>query len=225
MLRHSGIQRVVDQRGFAGAGYACHAYHQPDRQIQRHLFQVVAACALYLKHTFRVWRLIFFRHGNAAASGQIIAGERLPALANIFRRALRHDQSSVLARSRPHVHDMIGGADRFFIMLDHDHAVAHIAQFLERGQQAVVVALVQADGRLVQHIHYASQAGTDLRGEPDALRFAAGQGFGGAFQRQVIQPDIVQKSQPAGDFMSYPFRDRLFVAWQRQALKKSQCLF
>jgi hypothetical protein len=37
-------------------------------------------------------------------------------------------------------------------------------------QQAVVVALVQADGRFVEHVHHAGQAGADLRGQPDALR-------------------------------------------------------
>jgi len=38
MLRHGRIQRVVDQRGFAGTGYAGHAHHQSDRKIQCHTF-------------------------------------------------------------------------------------------------------------------------------------------------------------------------------------------
>ena len=44
---------------------------------------------------------------------------------------------------------MTGGlrhADRVFIMLDdHEHAITQIAQFLERLQQAVIVALVQTN--------------------------------------------------------------------------------
>ena len=36
--------------------------------------------------------------------------------------------------------------------------VAQVAQVLQRADQAVVVALVQADGRLVQHVHDAGQA-------------------------------------------------------------------
>jgi hypothetical protein len=43
------------------------------------------------------------------------------------------------------------------VVLDDDHAVAEIAQVLERGEQPVVVALVQADRRLVQHVHDAGQ--------------------------------------------------------------------
>ena len=74
-------------------------------------------------------------------------------------------------------------------------------RLLQRLQQAVVVALVQADRRFVEHVHDAGQAGADLRGQPDALRFAAGQCFGRAFEGQVIEADVDQESQPRGDFL------------------------
>ena len=40
---------------------------------------------------------------------------------------------------------MVGGADRFLVVLDDDHRIALIAQVLQRRQQAVVVPLVQTD--------------------------------------------------------------------------------
>ena len=43
-----------------------------------------------------------------------------------------------------------------------DDAVAEVAEVLERGEQAVVVSLVQPDRRLVEHVHDAGQAGADL---------------------------------------------------------------
>ena len=46
---------------------------------------------------------------------------------------------------------------------------------VERLDQAPVVALVQADRRLVEDVEHADQARPDLRREPDALRLAAGQ--------------------------------------------------
>ena len=58
-------------------------------------------------------------------------------------------------------------------MFDDQDRVAQIAQAFERGDQALVVALVQADRRFVQHIQDAAQARADLGGEPDALAFAA----------------------------------------------------
>jgi hypothetical protein len=48
----------------------------------------------------------------------------------------------------------------------------------ERAEQARVVALVQADRGLVEHVHHADQAGADLAGQADALRLAAGQRIG-----------------------------------------------
>jgi hypothetical protein len=58
-------------------------------------------------------------------------------------------------------------------MLDDDHGVAEIAQALEGDEQAVVVALVEADRGLVEDVEDARQAGADLAGEADALALAA----------------------------------------------------
>ena len=51
--------------------------------------------------------------------------------------------------------------------------IAQVAQPPQRGDEPVVVALVQADARFVQHVEHARQPGADLRGQPDALRLAA----------------------------------------------------
>jgi hypothetical protein len=63
-------------------------------------------------------------------------------------------------------------------MLDDDHGVAEVAQALQRFEQPVVVALVQADRGLVEHVEHAGQARADLRGEADALALAARQRAG-----------------------------------------------
>ena len=74
-----------------------------------------------------------------------------------------------------HVHDMVGFEDRLLVVLDHEHGVAHVAQRFQRFEQPRIVALMQPDRRLVQHVEHAGQARADLRGEPDALALAAGQ--------------------------------------------------
>ncbi len=138
---------------------------------------------------------------------------------------MRYDHSAVLTRPRPHVDHIVGMADRVLVVFHHDHAVTHVAQTVERGQKAVIVALMQPDGRLVQHIHHAGQSGAYLGCEPDALRFATGQRLGGACKRQVIEADVVKKGQPAGNFMHDFFRDRLFLSLQLQFLKEMQRQF
>ena len=80
------------------------------------------------------------------------------------------------AGTRAHVYTEIGCTDHVFVMLNHQHAVANVAQMFEGVDQAVVVALVQADAGFVQHIHHASQTRANLRGQADALRLSARQG-------------------------------------------------
>ena len=79
----------------------------------------------------------------------------------------------------------------------------------QRLDQPVVVPLVQADRRLVQHVEHADQAGADLGGQPDALRLAAGQGAGRPVQRQVVQADVDQEPQPGVDLLEHPLGDHL----------------
>ena len=73
----------------------------------------------------------------------------------------------------PEVDDVVGRADRVLVVLHDDHRVAEVAQAAERAQQPLVVALVQADARLVEDVEHAHQSRPDLRREPDALGLAA----------------------------------------------------
>ena len=84
-------------------------------------------------------------------------------------------------------------------MLDDEDGVAEVAQVLERGDQPLVVALVQADGRLVEHVEHAAQARADLRGEADALAFAAGERGGIAVEREIAEADGVEELEALDD--------------------------
>jgi hypothetical protein len=90
-----------------------------------------------------------------------------------------NDLAAMHAGAGADVDHIVGGADGILVMLDHDDRVAEVAQVLERFQQPGIVALMQADGGLIEHVKHAGQAGADLRGEPDALAFAARQRAGG----------------------------------------------
>ena len=105
------------------------------------------------------------------------------------------------------IDDVVGGADRVLVVLDHDHGVAEVAQPAQRFEEPRVVALVQADRRLVEHVEHAGQPGADLRGEPDALALAAGQRAGGAGERQIFEADIDQECEPLADFLEHPHGD------------------
>ena len=147
------------------------------------------------------------RHGDAARvpvryCAVMLSGFFITSLG----RAGGHDLAAMDAGRRAHVDEVIGVADRILVMLDDDHRVAEIAQPLQRRQQPVVVALMQADRRLVEHVEHAGEAGADLRGQADALALAARQRAGGARQGQIFEPDIAQEAQPLVDLLQDALR-------------------
>ena len=62
-------------------------------------------------------------------------------------------------------------------------------------QQAFIVALMQTDGRFIQHIHHPDQAGPNLARQTNTLCFTTGECFRGTGQGKVVQADIHQKTE------------------------------
>ena len=93
-------------------------------------------------------------------------------------------------------------------MLDDDDGVAHVAQALQGGDEAVVVAGVEADGGLVEDVEDAHQARPHLARQPDALGLAAGQRGGRSVERQVVQADVHQEAEPTADLLQQLLGDR-----------------
>ena len=219
MARDRVVERVVDERRLARARHAGDADEDADRQAQRDALQVVAARAFDRQRALRVDAMPARRHRDLPPPGEVLAGQRMRGEADLLGRPLRDDLSAVLARARPHVDDVVRRRDRVVVVLDDDHAVAEVAQVLERGEQPVVVALVEADRRLVQHVHHARQPGADLRGEPDPLRLAAGERLGRAVEREIVEADVVEEREPAHDLLDDPVGDRLLLAVEDHPLE------
>ena len=218
LLRQRLVQGVVDEGGLAAARDTGDADHQAHGDVDARFLQVVAA-GIQNADPAPVRRLALGGHGNLQGAAQVPAGEGFGFIDDVLHGALGDDLATVLAGAQAHVDHVVGRADGVFVMLDDQYRVAQVTQVGEGGQQPVVVALVKADGGLVQHVHHAGQSGADLRGQPDALGLAAGQGVGRAFQRQVLQAHVVQEAQAAGDLADDPLADGGLGAFQLQVLE------
>ncbi|MDT4830208.1 hypothetical protein FQZ97_636620 [compost metagenome] len=130
--------------------------------------------------------------------------------------------AAVHARARAHVDHVVGAADHVLVVLHHQHRVAQVAQVLQRGDEAVVVALVQADAGLVEHVHHAGQAAADLARQADALGLATAERVGAAVQAQVVQAHIVEEFQPLADLVDHARGDVALGARQLQAREIGQ---
>ena len=79
------------------------------------------------------------------------------------------------------------------------HGVALVAQLLQDGDQPLVVARMQADRRLVEHVERVHQRRPERRRQVDALRLAARQRRRQAIERQVVEADVGQEARAAAE--------------------------
>ena len=156
------------------------------------------ATSMFLRLLWRAPRTV---RNRPSAGLAFVRGSRSPAL------PARYCAGEALARLRqrrraspaatisppltpgpgPEIDEPVGRAHRVLVVLDDDHGVAQVAQPLQGGDQAVVVARVQADRRLVEDVEHADQPAADLAGQADALGLAAGERRRRAVERQVVQ--------------------------------------
>ena len=201
------VERVDEQRRLAAARHAGDGGEQAERNLGRDVLQIVAARADDLEQAVRVRRPPL-RDRDLAHAVEILPGQRRRVGHDVVGRALGDDVAAVHAGAGADVDDVVGGADRVLVVLDHDHGVAEVAQPAQRFEEPRVVALVQADRRLVEHVEHAGQPGADLRRKPDALALAAGQRAGArAVERQVFEADVDQECEPLADFLKHPHGD------------------
>ena len=109
--------------------------------------------------------------------------QRAFRLRHLGGRASGDDLSAVLACARSHVDQIIGGFDQVEVVLHHQHGVAQIAQAAQDVDEAVRVAGVQTNRRLVEDVKHARQTRPEQGSQPQALGFARGEGRRGAFER------------------------------------------
>ena len=189
------IQHLVDERRFSAAGHAGHTRHDAQRDLHIHVLEIMLCRAADHKR-MAVSGAAVCRHGNFLFPGQILPGDGALTARDLLRCAGADHFPTVHTRTGADVDEIVRRAHGVLIVLDDDERVAEVTQLAQRGQQLFVIALVQADGRLVENIQHAHERRADLRGEPDALALATGQRSRRARKRQVLQADALQEMQP-----------------------------
>ena len=87
-------------------------------------------------------------------------------------------------------------------------------------QQAFVIALVQADRRLIQHVHHTNQPGANLARQTDTLGFAAGERFRRTGKRQIVQTDVDKELQAIADLFQHFLSDLRPLAGELQVVEE-----
>ena len=202
-------ENVVDQRALARAGDAGHADEHAQRNLDVDFLEVVVPRAADDEFGVADGPAAGRGSRSAACRKRYWPGDALRLGDDFGCRTRGDDVPAVDARPGAEIDDVIGRQHRVLVVLDDDHGVAQVAEPPERVQQAVVVAGMQADRRLVEDVQHADQPAADLARQPDALHLAAGKRRGGAVQVEIFQADVFQELQPAANFLEHVLGDLL----------------
>ena len=117
---------------------------------------------------------------------------------------------------------MVCRAHGLLIVLHDDQGVAEVPQLLERPEELGVVALVEADARLVEDIQHPHQTRSDLGRETDALALAAGQRRRRTGERQIAEAHALQESQTRPDLLEDLAGDHHLLVAQHKLIEERQ---
>ena len=219
-VRERLVEDLVHERRLARAGDAGDGDELADRDLDVDPLQVVLGGAA--DREMAVVVLAPGRDRDPPLAGEELAGDRALDTHHVLRRALGDDVAAVLAGARAHVDEVVGRAHHLLVVLDDEDGVAERLEPLERPDQLVVVALVQADRGLVEDVEDADELGADLRRQPQPLRLAARERLRGAVELEVADADVVEEGQPLADLLDDPVADQLLGRGQPELVEERE---
>ena len=212
------VKNVVDERRLARATHPRDSHEGAQGKVDGDGAKIVSLRPLDCQHPRVVNGPTLHVVDNLTTTREIIACDRGRVSDQVSVRTGVHDLAAVLARAGTDVDDPIGGSDRVFVVLDHDERIAEAFQLDESVDEASVVALVQADRRLVEHVKNPGESRPDLRREPDALGFAARERSGGTRHAQVAESDLEQELEARADLAQDGRSDGRLALGERDGL-------
>jgi hypothetical protein len=172
------------ERRFSGTRNARDRRKDSEGDFHVEVFQIVLACA----KNFNVsgGSPVPFRKKYPLSPREIGSGFAI-GRPYFVERSRKHDLSPVLSGTRTDVDDVVGGLHDVFVVFDDDDGIADFGELFQIGDEKVVIAGMQAYGRLVQDVDDAFEAGSDLSGQPDALGFSSRKGVRAPRERHVVE--------------------------------------
>ena len=99
------------------------------------------------------------RHRDRQLAAQILRRQRSRFLHQPVERPRIDDAATLLAGAETEIDDVIGHLDHVGVVFDDEHGVALIAELAQDVDQPLVVARMEPDRRLIEHVERADQRG------------------------------------------------------------------
>ena len=194
------VEDLVDQRALARARDPRDAREHPERELHVDALEVVLPRAQQLDRARGLPPLTGRLY--PPQSGEKLAGHGASLGLQVIHATRCDDLAAVYPGPGSHVDQVVRRPDRLLVVLDDDERVPEVPQPRQRVEKPPVVPLVQPDRRLVEDVEHPDQPAPDLRGEPDALGLAPGQGAGRTAEGEVAEPDVHEEAESLADLLN-----------------------
>jgi hypothetical protein len=164
----ASAQHIVDERRLARARHPGHHGEDPEGDADVDPLEVVKASSLDVQEE-PVSPPPARRDRNPKVPAEVLRGEAAGLLSDGRRRSLEDHAPPLVSGTRPQVDHVVRGSNDVRIVLDHDDRVPLPAQRPQDVHEAIGVAGMKADGRLVQHEQGPHQSRAEGRGQRDPL--------------------------------------------------------
>src|SRR5204863_5360639 len=191
--RDRAVERVVHERGLAGARHARDDRERVERDAEAHGLEVVLARADE-RHVAAA-APPEGRHRDGLAPRHVARGERVRGLLELGLRAGEHDLAAAVARAGAELDDVVRGGDELTVVLDDDDGVPRPRELAAELHQPHRIPGVEADRRLVEDVERSHELGAQLIRQVDALRLAPRQRARLARERQVAEADAQEERE------------------------------
>ena len=85
-------------------------------------------------------------------TAEVLPRYGLRAIYDFGRLSIKNHLAPMNARARPNIHNVVRSTHGILVMLYDNDGVAKVSQMFQCSQKLIVIALMQADARLVQDI-------------------------------------------------------------------------
>lgn len=203
-LGEGRVEDIHDEAALAAATRAGDRDQATERKLGVNILEGVVASTEDLEPIPAWWfgggGASIGRDGDRFLSGEEGAGDGFRFLGDLGRGALGDEVSAVSAGAGSKIAELIGAGDDIAIMLDHDQGVSKVAQFVEGGEEAVIVAGMESDGGFIEDVEDAAESASKLAGQTYPLCLATAERIGGAAEVEIIETDIDEELEAELDF-------------------------
>ena len=126
---------------------------------------------------------------------QILTGERIALIANIFRRTGSDNGPPVISCSRPHIDEEIARQHHSLIVFHYQNRISLLLQFAQRINETLIVARMETNGGFIQNVANANESRTNTRGESYPLQFTPTERIRRTIKCQIGNAYFFQKTQ------------------------------